>query len=45
MPSSAIREMIGEPSGAYSASTAWAMALNPLVTDMPTGRDRVSSGS
>ena len=30
---------------AYSASTAWAMAFMPLVTLMPTGRSRLSSGS
>ena len=44
-PSSAIRDTIGEASGAYRASTAWAMALKPLVTDTSMGRPTVSSGS
>lgn len=45
MPSSAIMEMIGLPSSAYSASTACAMAFMPLVTDNPTGNPIVTMGS
>jgi hypothetical protein len=45
MPSPAIREMIGFVSRAYSASTAWASALTPLVAEKPGGNDKVSSTS
>lgn len=44
-PSSAISAISGEVSGAYSASTAWAIALMPLVTESGTGRERVRAGS
>ena len=45
MASSASREWTGLASRAYSASTAWAMALRPELTDTPAGSPRVSSTS
>ena len=45
MTSFAITSMMGLPSIAYRPSAAWAIALMPLVTLMPTGRLSVSSGS
>ncbi len=43
--SSAIWSTIGFACGEYSASTAWAIALTPLVTDSRTGMPSVRSTS
>jgi hypothetical protein len=45
MPSSAISEMMGLPSCAYSASTQCAMAFMPLAAETAAGSPSVSSGS
>ena len=45
IPSSAIIEIIGFASREYRASTQCAMALIPLVTERPTGKDADKTGS
>jgi hypothetical protein len=45
MPSSAIMDMIGFASCAYSPSAACATAFMPLVTESATGSPSVSAGS